>query len=243
MNKKVYRRNNYLIIEDSTTNDIEFSKHAENVLIEPDPNDVNLFRFSYIFNYKEIERRLVFLSLNLGQIEDQTGVNYSLNDFITFFTENTGPKYSSGSIGVKYSKIVVFDSTPLSNFNTNVFTDVPGMQITIDRDGDYTFYAALNCNNDQNEEVDFTIGLTPITNRTIDTPSGTVNVPAGTQFVSTFQAVNDTQRKKQDQTLDATFLLDNLETGDLVDFLLNTRNDNCDLSNRRAYGYTINSNV
>jgi len=343
MNKKVYRRNNYVIIEDSTTNDIEFSKHAENVLIEPDPNDTDLFRFFYVFNYKEIERRLEFLSLSIGQIEDQLGVVYSLNDFITFFTENTGPKYSSGSIGagvesvngdtgpdvvldagdinmassaqtiqnkivtlqnqadlntqeisdldddkrdktaqknsieddsgdlqlvgdeaspsnenyygtddagnkgfhpiVKYSKIVVFDSTPLSNFNTNVFTDVPGMQITIDRDGDYTFYAALNCNNDQNEEVDFTIGLTPITNRTIDTPTGPVNVNAGTQFISTFQAVNDTQRKKQDQTLDATFLLDNLETGDLVDFLLNTRNDNCDLSNRRAYGYTINSNV
>jgi len=143
----------------------------------------------------------------------------------------------------EYSKIVVFDSTPLNNFNTNVFTDVPGMQITIDRDGDYTFYAALNCNNDQNEEVDFTIGLTPITDRTIDTPdSGTITVLAGTQFISTFQAVNDTQRKKQDQTLDATFLLDNLEDGDLVDFLLNTRNDNCDLSNRRAYGYTINRN-
>jgi hypothetical protein len=24
--------------------------------------------------------------------------------------------------------------------------------------------------------------------------------------------------------------------------MLNTRNDNCDLSNRRAYGYTINNN-
>jgi len=249
------------------------------------------------------------LSLIIGQIEDQLGVVYSLNDFITFFTENTGPTYSGGGSGTggvesvngdfgpdvvldiitaaertklsnqsgtntgdettgtiqskrplktvggeslegsgnvnlaTYSKIVVFDDSPLNNFNSNIFANVPGMQITIDRDGDYTFYAALNCNNDQNEEVDFTIGLTPITNRTIDTPdAGPVNVPAGTQFVSTFQVVNDTQRKKQDQTLDATFLLDNLEDGDLVDFLLNTRNDNCDLSNRRAYGYTINTN-
>ena len=160
--------------------------------------------------------------------------------------KTVGSEILEGAGNVKlpeYSKIVVFDSTPLNNFNTNVFTDVPGMQITIDRDGDYTFYAALNCNNDQNEEVDFTIGLTPITDRTIDTPdSGTVTVLAGTQFISTFQAVNDTQRKKQDQTLDATFLLDNLEDGDSVDFLLNTRNDNCDLSNRRAYGYTINRN-
>ena len=309
MNKKVYRRNNYVIIEDSNTSEIEFSKHAENVLIEPDPNDTNLFRFFYIFNYKEIERRLEFLSLSIGQIEDQLGVVYILNDFITFFTENTGPTYSGGGSGTggvesvngdfgpdvvldiitaaertklsnqsgtntgdettgtiqskrplktvggeslegsgnvnlaTYSKIVVFDDSPLNNFNSNIFANVPGMQITIDRDGDYTFYAALNCNNDQNEEVDFTIGLTPITNRTIDTPdAGPVNVPAGTQFVSTFQVVNDTQRKKQDQTLDATFLLDNLEDGDLVDFLLNTRNDNCDLSNRRAYGYTINTN-
>ena len=181
---------------------------------------------------------------------DQSGVN--TGDETTGTIQSKRPLKTVGGDSLEgagnvklpeYSKIVVFDSTPLNNFNTNVFTDVPGMQITIDRDGDYTFYAALNCNNDQNEEVDFTIGLTPITDRTIDTPdSGTITVLAGTQFISTFQAVNDTQRKKQDQTLDATFLLDNLEDGDLVDFLLNTRNDNCDLSNRRAYGYTINRN-
>lgn len=143
--------------------------------------------------------------------------------------------------GEAYSKIVVFEDTALNNFNTNVFTDVPGMQITIDRDGDYTFSAFLNCNNDQSEEIDLTIALTPITNRVITLPDGsTVNVAAGTQFTSQFQAVRDRQQKNSDQTLTGLFLFDDLEINDLIDFQINTRNDNVDLSNRRAYGYTIN---
>ena len=143
--------------------------------------------------------------------------------------------------GETYSKIVVFEDTPLNNFNSNVFTDVAGMQITIDRIGDYTFSAFLNCNNDQSEEIDLTIALTPITNRVITLPDGsTVNVAAGTQFTSQFQAVRDRQQKNSDQTLTGLFLFDDLEINDLIDFQINTRNDNVDLSNRRAYGYTIN---
>ena len=154
--------------------------------------------------------------------------------------EGTGDiPISSG--GESYTKIVVFEDTALNNFNTNVFTDVPGMQITIDRDGDYTFSAFLNCNNDQSEEIDLTIALTPITNRVITLPDGsTVNVAAGTQFTSQFQAVRDRQQKNSDQTLTGLFLLNDLEINDLIDFQINTRNDNVDLSNRRAYGYTIN---
>lgn len=143
--------------------------------------------------------------------------------------------------GETYTKIVVFEDTPLNNFNSNVFTDVAGMQITIDRIGDYTFSAFLNCNNDQSEEIDLTIALTPITNRVITLPDGsTVNVAAGTQFTSQFQAVRDRQQKNSDQTLTGLFLFDDLEINDLIDFQINTRNDNVDLSNRRAYGYTIN---
>lgn len=148
----------------------------------------------------------------------------------------------SGNIPLAtYSKIVVFDDSLLNNFNTNVFTDVPGMQMNIDRAGNYTFVGFLNCNNDQNEEIDLTIGLTPITNRVINLPDGTTTtVTAGTQFVSDFQAVRDAQKKNVDQTLTGTFLLDSLEIGDIIDFLINTRNDNVDLSNRRAFGYTVN---
>ena len=149
----------------------------------------------------------------------------------------------------KYTKIVVFDDTPVSNFNSGqvggqpVFADIPDLQITIDRIGDYTFYVALNCNHDQNEELDLTIALTPIDNRDIDLPNGTtITVPAGTQFTSEFQAVVDRQQKNNDQTISGTFLFDNLKVDDLIDFRINTRGDNVDLSNRRAYGYTINAN-
>jgi len=149
----------------------------------------------------------------------------------------------------KYTKIVVFDDTPVSNFNSGqvggqpVFADIPDLQITIDRIGDYTFYVALNCNHDQNEELDLTIALTPIDNRDIDLPNGTtITVPAGTQFTSEFQTVVDRQQKNNDQTISGTFLFDNLKVDDLIDFRINTRGDNVDLSNRRAYGYTINAN-
>jgi len=148
----------------------------------------------------------------------------------------------------RYTKITVFDETVLNNFNSGgvapdwAYVDVPGLQITIDRDGDYTFYIAVNCNNDQNEEIDLTIALTPINERTIETPSGPVVVPAGTQFTSDFQVVRDRQQKGQDQTLSGLFLFDALEVDDLIDFKINTRGDNVDLSNRRAYGYTINDN-
>lgn len=159
-------------------------------------------------------------------------------------TNNLGEKgYKPLPPVQRYTKITVFEDTNLNNFNSGGgFADVPGLQITIDRDGDYTFYCALNCNNDQNEEIDLTIALTPINLRVIETPSGPVTVPAGTQFTSSFQVVRDRQQKTQDQTLDGTFLFDALEDGDLIDFRINTRGDNVDLSNRRAYGYTINSN-
>lgn len=143
--------------------------------------------------------------------------------------------------GQTYSKIVVFEDATLNNFNSNVFTDIPGLQILIDRNGDYTFSSILNCNNDQNEEIDLAIALTPINERTVILSDGSVVIiPAGSQFTFLFQAVRDSQRKNQDQTLNGLFLLDGLLIGDLIDFQLDTRNDNVDLSNRRAFGYTIN---
>ena len=124
-----------------------------------------------------------------------------------------------------------------------VFADLPSLQIPINRDGDYTFQCIINCNNDQNEEFDLTIALTPIDDRSIDLPDGsTIVQPAGTQFTSDFQTVRDRQQKGQDQTISGFFLFDNLLSGDLIDFRVNTRGDNVDISNRRAVAWTINGN-
>lgn len=187
------------------------------------------------------------LTAQKNSIESDGGDLQLVNDEATptanknYGTDENGNKGFKND--VRYSKVVSFEDSNLNNFSSNVFTDIPDMQLAIDRDGDYTFVATVNCNNDQNEEIDLTIGLTPITNRVINLPDGTtVSVNAGSQFVSDFQQVRDRQQKNQDQTLSGTFLLDALEDGDLVDFLLNTRNDNVDLENRRAYGYTINNN-
>lgn len=130
---------------------------------------------------------------------------------------------------VKYTKQQGLSETPSNNFNSNTPTDVPDMKLTIGENGDYVLYSVINCNNDQNEELDLYVAITPITDRVIfGTP-----VLAGVQFTVLSQVVTDRHQKNQDQSIQGTFSLDELEIGDIIDFQLNTRGDNLDLNNRR----------
>lgn len=130
---------------------------------------------------------------------------------------------------VKYTKQQGVSETTSDNFNSNAPTNVPDMQLTITINGDYVLYSVINCNNDQNAELDLYVAITPITDRVIfGTP-----VLAGVQFTVLSQIVTDRQQKNQDQSVQGTFSLDDLEVGDIIDFQLDTRGDNVDLMNRR----------
>ena len=122
-----------------------------------------------------------------------------------------------------------FFDLPSNNFNSTVPTDVPDMQFTINSDGEFVFFSVINCNNDQNEEIDFFIALTPLTTKVVNGNSLT----AGVQFTFVGQVITDRQQKGQDQSIQGTFALDNLEVGDIISFQLDTRGDNVDLTNRR----------
>ena len=128
-----------------------------------------------------------------------------------------------------YKSQADFFDLPSNNFNSTVPTDVPDMQFTINSDGEFVFFSVINCNNDQNEEIDFFIALTPLTTKVVNGNSLT----AGIQFTFVGQVITDRQQKNQDQSIQGTFALDNLEVGDIISFQLDTRGDNVDLTNRR----------
>jgi len=141
---------------------------------------------------------------------------------------------------LKQIKVRAFDATPLNNFSSNQPTNIPGLVLTIPRAGNYSFLCFLDLNHDANEEAEMDISLTPIDNRTVGLADGTtVTIPAGTPFIFSFQAVRDRFQNKQDQTFQGFYELDNLKTGDVINFLLDTRNDNTDITNRRCQGETF----
>ena len=141
---------------------------------------------------------------------------------------------------LKQIKVRAFDSTTLNNFESTQPTNIPGLVLTIPRSGNYSFLCFLDLNHDSNEEAEMDISLTPIDNRTVDLADGsTVTIPAGTPFIFSFQAVRDRFQNKQDQTFQGFYELDNLKTGDIINFLLDTRGDSTDLTNRRCQGETF----
>ncbi len=112
-----------------------------------------------------------------------------------------------------YFKAEVEVTTPSNNFNSTTPTNVPDMTYTITQDGDYVFYAAVSCNNDQNEELDmyFAKDGTTITN----------------------SVLIDRQQKNQDQSIQNTYPIDGLVVGDIITVQFDTRGDNVDLGTRR----------
>ena len=112
-----------------------------------------------------------------------------------------------------YFKAEVEVTTPSANFNSTTPTNVPDMTFTITQDGDYVFYAAVSCNNDQNEELDmyFAKDGTTITN----------------------SVLIDRQQKNQDQSIQNTYPIDGLVVGDIITVQFDIRGDNVDLGTRR----------
>jgi hypothetical protein len=142
--------------------------------------------------------------------------------------------------GATLTKVTSFNSTVINNFNSNTLTDVPDMQVTIATSGNYSFISTINGSNDQNEEVEVTLAITPISSRNITLIDGTIqSLTAGTQFSFTNQLQFDTQRKNQDQTLQRDFIIDGLLVGDQIDVQINTRGDNLDIENRWLTGFTV----
>jgi len=114
-----------------------------------------------------------------------------------------------------YFKDEVVVVTNSNNFNSNTPSDAPGLTYTIPagKDGDYVFYTIVNCNNDQNEDLECYFALN------------------GTTVIESEARV--TQRKNQDDSVQNTFPFDGLVAGDTVTVQLNTNNDNVDLETRR----------
>tara|TARA_R110002167_G_C12675868_1_gene651090 strand:+ start:891 stop:1949 length:1059 start_codon:yes stop_codon:yes gene_type:complete len=114
---------------------------------------------------------------------------------------------------ISYFKAEVISTTSSNNFNSNTPTNVPDLSFTITQDGDYVFYSVVNCNNDQNEELDMYFAK----NGTTETDSLTI----------------DRQQKNSDQSVQSTYPIDGLVIGDVITVQFNTRGDNVDLLTRR----------
>jgi hypothetical protein len=142
--------------------------------------------------------------------------------------------------GPALTKVSSYSSAVINNFNSNALTNVPNMQLTIASNGDYSFVSTINCNNDESEEVEVTLAITPISSRNITLIDGTIqSLTAGVQFSFVKQLQFDTQKKNQDQTLQRDFIIDGLLVGDEIDVQLDTRGDNVDIDNRWLTGFSV----
>ncbi len=99
------------------------------------------------------------------------------------------------------------------NFNSVVFTNVPGLTFNTPRDGDYIIYCLIKANSDDNASMSMTVAV----NGTADT-----DLQAAIRF-----------QKNTDESIQATFPLDGLSTGDVITFQMDTGGDNLDLQERR----------
>jgi hypothetical protein len=215
MEVKVYRQGNYIIIEDVPSGAVVWSKYAINLVIDPDNETESIFRFYDVLDYRETGQRSEFFDSDISLIQDQKGVLYTISTFIAFYTANTGTVYDTTPVPVTttYLKDRVVVITSSNNFNSNVPANVPDLTYTITQDGDYVFYAIVNNNNDQNEELEmyFAINGSPILD----------------------SVVYQTERKNQDDSIQGTYDINGLVNGDVVTVQLDTRGDNVDLLTRR----------
>ena len=156
-----------------------------------------------------------------NSIEDDSGSLQLVNDANSpgndqyYGTNASGTKgfHALPTASSSYLKADVEVTTTSNNFNSSTPTNVPDMTYTITQDGDYVFYAVVNCDNDQNEELDmyFAKNGTTINN----------------------SIVTDRQQKNQDQSIQNTYPIDGLVIGDVITVQFDTRGDNVDLETRR----------
>lgn len=94
MAKKVFRQDNYLIIKDTVSGEVEFSKYAVNIMIEPDIVDPDIFRFFFFKSYAEIGDRVQFFFDDISNLEDLGGTPYTKVTFVSFYTKETGSGFT-----------------------------------------------------------------------------------------------------------------------------------------------------
>ena len=156
-----------------------------------------------------------------NSIEEDSGDLQLVNDANSpgndqyYGTDNSGTKgfHSFPAPADNYFKAEVLSTTNSNNFNSNTPTNIPDITYTITQDGDYVFYSVVNCNNDENGELEmyFAKNGTTINN----------------------SIVTDRQQKNQDQSIQNTYPVDGLVIGDVITVQFNTRGDNVDLLTRR----------
>ena len=156
-----------------------------------------------------------------NSIEDDSGSLQLVNDTNSagndkyYGTDGSGTKgyHTLPTASISYFKAEVLSTTNSNNFNSNTPTNIPDITYTITQDGDYVFYSVVNCNNDENEELEmyFAKNGTTINN----------------------SIVTDRQQKNQDQSIQNTYPVDGLVIGDVITVQFNTRGDNVDLLTRR----------
>ena len=156
-----------------------------------------------------------------NSIEDDSGSLQLVNDTNSagndkyYGTDGSGTKgyHTLPTASSSYFKAEVLSTTNSNNFNSNTPTNIPDITYTITQDGDYVFYSVVNCNNDENEELEmyFAKNGTTINN----------------------SIVTDRQQKNQDQSIQNTYPVDGLVIGDVITVQFNTRGDNVDLLTRR----------
>jgi len=156
-----------------------------------------------------------------NSIEDDSGSLQLVNDTNSagnnkyYGTNGSGTKgfHDLPSVSNNYFKADLEVTTTSNNFNSSTPTNVPDMTYTITQDGDYVFYAVVNCNSDENEELEmyFAKNGTTVNN----------------------SIVTDRQQKNQDQSLQNTYPIDGLVVGDVITVQFDTRGDNVDLETRR----------
>jgi len=156
-----------------------------------------------------------------NSIEDDSGSLQLVNDTNSagndkyYGTDGSGTKgyHTLPTASSSYFKAEVLSTTNSNNFNSNTPTNIPDITYTITQDGDYVFYSVVNCNNDENGELEmyFAKNGTTINN----------------------SIVTDRQQKNQDQSIQNTYPVDGLVIGDVITVQFNTRGDNVDLLTRR----------
>ena len=82
MTYKIYVKGNYLYVKDS--NSKQFSGSSKNIDIREDDNDGSTYRISGLMGFDS--NRVIFLE----QVEKENGTPYSLAEWETFYTQNTG---------------------------------------------------------------------------------------------------------------------------------------------------------
>lgn len=108
---KIYRKNNYLIIESTSPKEVFYGLSKE-VFVDKNNLDQPIYRFYNVKNWKDS------ISLPLEKIQKQDGSAYTQEEFETFYTQSTG-NFNLGSTSDP-QKIVLVSSlsdlpSPISN--------------------------------------------------------------------------------------------------------------------------------